>query len=324
MKYAQCVFKIAPSMKMALDEVPRRGGLYNWLWVFKGELVPFNMVDDFEKYDVVQINCSPVDQLLVREVRNKIPKSSSTLLVLNNDYVCEAWDTWGAHPMQYEQVLEYGDCVFGTEPHQTSCLRDDAYVIPHPHWIKMLKHIGNDDLDEDDFKVAAMYHWWEKKSYTMSLAFLKLRKKYPKLYTRLFSYIPNGDPNTRWQKVMFDEHINPSSYPEFIRGLMNNRFLLENCSYHTYGRTSVDTAALRIPTVGTDRVFSMKHCWKNMCCDPFNVKKLVSIMDKVLKGGSWLDQQIDYAYNACEYFNYKNSKERYMVMIEETRKRLKK
>jgi len=138
LKYCHVVYKITNGMKAALDEVPRRSGMYNWMFLFKGEMVPINEVskDYLEKFDVVQVNLSPVDQVLVPEVRRILGNNSSTLLIANNDYVCEAWGKWGTHPLYYHQVQEVADAVFGTEPYQTSQLRDDAYCIPHPTWTR--------------------------------------------------------------------------------------------------------------------------------------------------------------------------------------------
>src|SRR3990167_7168802 len=102
---------------------------------------------------------------------------------------------------------------------------------------------------------------------------------------------------------------------------MTNRFIFENCSYHTYGRTTVDTAALGVPTVGSNRVWSMRHCFPNMSFDPFDAKSIVDCMDKILQGGSWLDEQMDYAKESVEFFNYENSEKRYLEMVDYARSR---
>src|SRR3990167_7221723 len=189
LKYVHVVQKITNEMKSALEEIPRRGGMYHWLFLFKGSIMPINQVTkkELENFDVVQVNLSPIDQIMIPKLKEML-KDSSTLLIGNNDYVVESWDTWNQHPLQYLQTQELCDAIFGTEEHQVSFLRDDAYVIPHPHFIDMLKKIGNDDIEIDKFKIGCLYHWWESKSYTSSLIFEKLRKKYPKLMTRLYSY----------------------------------------------------------------------------------------------------------------------------------------
>src|SRR3990167_6967996 len=166
-KYCQIVQKITPAIQRCLEEVPRRGGMYNWLFLFKGSIMPINAVTPkvLEDFDVIQVNLAPIDQPMVHKIRKMLPKSSSTLLIGNNDYTCESWELWQTHPQLYEASQDVCDAVFGTEPYQTSFLRDDAFVIPHPHWTDMLKKVGTDDLELDKFNVGFMFHWWEAKSY---------------------------------------------------------------------------------------------------------------------------------------------------------------
>ncbi len=323
-KYAQVVMKITPAMKTALEEVPRRGGCYNWIFLHQGSMIPYRMLEDPEQFDVINVNMAPADQLLIKELHDKL-KNSSTLLIANNDYIAESWCHWQQLPQQYMQLQDLPDAVFGTEPYQTSCLRDDAHCIPHPHWVKMLKHIGNDDLNPKGNKLGVMYHWWEGNTYLPSMVLNRLRREGYKFESEIYGYIsPGNDRCKSWTRIMYDRLSPGLTYPDFIRALQTNNFLYEPCHYHTYGRTTVDTAALRIPTVGTDRVWSMRHCFPNMSCDPVDTRTTLDIMRHILKQDSWLDEQMDYAYDAVEFFNYKNSKDRYMKMIDDTRKKVSK
>lgn len=318
LKYLQVVQKITPAMQRCLGEIPRRGGMYNWLFLFKGSMIGINQLSTkmLEDHDVIQVNLAPVDQPLVHQIRKMLPKSSSTLIIGNNDYTCESWELWQNHPQAYEHAQDVCDAVFGTEPYQTSFLRDDAFVIPHPHWVDFLKHVGSDDVDLDRYQIGYMFHWWEAKSYSASVILSKLRKKYANLETTMYGYEPTHDKMKQWQKVMWDQVEDPLSYPMFQQALLSKRFIFENCSYHTYGRTTVDTAALGIPAVGSNRVWSMRKCYPNMSFDPFDCKSMLRCMDKIFKGGSWLDKQIDIAQENVEFFNYKNSEKRYMEMVE--------
>jgi len=112
-----------------------------------------------------------------------------------------------------------------------------------------------------------------------------------------------------------------TDYPSYLYALNSCEMVYEPTTFHTYGRNTVDTACLGIPSVGSQNVFSMKHCFPEMACDPMDINKTVTIMDKVLKDKEWLQQQLDYAKQAVEYFNYDNSRERYLTALEESRKR---
>ena len=120
---------------------------------------------------------------------------------------------------------------------------------------------------------------------------------------------------------MFDEHMSPMNYPEYVNSIMTNRFIVKLSSCHTYGRNTVDTAALGVPTMGTDRVYSMVKCFPKMIADPFDFKKQMQIADNIMNNRKWLDEQIEYASNACEFFNYDNSKKRFLDALEDARKR---
>lgn len=320
LKYLHVCSKISDGMKNAFEEYPRRGGMYNWLYAFQGDIKTYDSVDDFEKYDVVQLNMSPVDSILIPELRERIPKSSSTMLVLNNDYVAETWGTLGWHPKEYIHYQKQADMLFGTEPYQVSCMNDGAYVLPHPHDIKNIKRIGIKSYYPEDKNVGFMYHWWEGRTYPSSLLGFKLKEKYG-VNTRIYAYNGQKDESVKWAKVMFDEHMSPMNYPEYVNSIMTNKFIVELSSCHTYGRNTVDTAALGVPTMGTDRVYSMTKCFPKMIADPFDFKKQMQIADNIMNNRKWLDEQIEYASNACEYFNYDNSKKRFLDALEDARKR---
>jgi len=316
-KFLHLAAKITDSMKACLDECPRRGGMYNWMFLFKGNMRALPYVDkkELEEYDVVQMNCSPIDLSIVPKVI-KMLENSDTKLILNNDYVCECWDGCNIPQFYYWDCLDRADMVFGTEPHQTSHLIDGSFCMPHPHWIEMIKRHGKIRPEEPDKAIGYQFKWWEGKTYTPFLLLEKIKRKYPKIKSRLYAYIDNSDKSKMYAKAMWDEIYHGMGYPDFINHLTSNLAVYEGCSFHTYGRTTVDTAAIGIPSFGTDRVFSMKHCWPNMIADPYRLDKLKEIFEKILKGGSWLDEQIDYAKKSVEYFNYKNSEKRFRAALD--------
>lgn len=322
-KYLHVCTKLTQAMKDSMSFIPMLPGMYNWINVFKGQVGPYKLVKDkMEDFDCVQINMSPVDFPMIMEVARKL-KNSSTMLVLNNDYVAEHWGKLGINPTQYDEIQRMGDMTFGTEPCQTSCMIKGSYCLSHPHRVDILKHYGLDISDEDKKgKVGSLFHWWEGEILLPSLLFKRLEEKGYKLDTHLYSYDPHHSTNPHWTKVLYDKIHVGYKYPTFIKELMTLQLFVENCSYHTYGRTTVDTAALGVPTIGSNRVFSMRYCFPNMCYDPADMKSAVEIADRVLKGGKWLEEQMSIARERCTYFNYDNSRERFIKAFEESKKRV--
>lgn len=322
-KFLHVCTKLSNAMKDSMSFVPMLPGMYNWINVFKGNVGAYkDMKDKLEDFDCVQVNMAPIDFPMIMELQQKM-KNSSTMLVLNNDYVAEHWGALNMNPTQYEVIQGMGDMVFGTEPYQTSCMIDGAYTIPHPHRTDILKHYRIDIEEEDKVeKVGVLFHWWEGKLALPSLLLKKLQDKGHKMETHLYSYDHQYCDSQHWSKILYDVFHKAVNYPIFIKELMTLRFVIENCGYHTYGRTTVDTAALRVPTIGSNRVFSMRHCFPNMCYDPADMKTALEISQRVIKGGEWLDKQMDLAFERCDYFNYDNSRERFIKAFEESKVRV--
>jgi len=318
-KYLTCCNKITPSMSSCIEEVPRRGGFYNWMFLFRGDISTYDAVDDFEKYDVVHVNGAPSDQILVSEIRRKIGWNSDTKIVFNNDHVCEIWEGFRLHPLHYIQAQRQADMVFGTEPYQTSNMIDGAFCMPHPHWVHMLKRIGKPVTQES---IGLLYHWWESKSYLPGIWLYKLKDQGLNFHSRLYAHMPKEDKNT-FTKQLYDELISGLEYPKFIKEFSKNKVVMDYTGYHTYGRTSVDMAAIGVPMVGSNRIESMRRCFPQIAHDPCDGKAMVESIKKLWKVDRFYHEVIDYAAQAVEYYNYKNSKERFMAALEETERRRK-
>ena len=166
-----------------------------------------------------------------------------------------------------------------------------------------------------------MFHWWEGRTQSAYLLSEYLKKKDPKCTSHIYGYMPKNDEYYRYNKVMFDFQSAMTDYWEFMDELMKRKIVVDFCLYHTYGRTTVDTAAMRIPTIGSNRIWSIRKCWPNASCDPIDVGKAREIADKWLKDGRWAAEQLDIAQRECEFFNYKNSKNRYLAALEVARSR---
>jgi len=317
MKYVQVVHKITQPMKEALDETPRRGGLYNWIFAFKGSIMSYKeIMDNLEDYDVVQINMAPADIIIAPLVAEKL-KNSSTKLVLNNDYVVECWDMFRTHPYEYYTALRNADMMFGTVPVQASAMGNGAFTFSHPHFVDFLKHYGNRrDKDGVSNRIGYLMHQWEGKTYLPSLILHRLREERMEFTSVIYNYDKRKDLSARWARCMWDAFIPPLTYPDFVKEVSKDKLLLELCQYQTYGRTPVDFASLELPIVGSDRVESMRRLFPNMCCNPIDVRKLMNLIKRVLNDEEWLDEQMKYAYNKVDYYNYKNSTKRYKIALE--------
>ena len=302
---------VPENIKSALLEEPPRSGMYNWLGVFDGGLVPWEKLKDHtDDFDVIQVNMSPMDMSIIPEIRQVLDKKGrKTKLVLNNDYVCEHWGEWGLDPYRYDQIQRMGDMVFGTEKHQVSNMIEGAFTIPHPTHTKLMKRLGrNKKLDEN--AVGFVFHWWARESYLGSRTLRHVKEKYGAT-SKVVGYWEKYDSMNKF-KYQFDEYLNLTGFNQFATEVKKLKCLYDPNPCHTYGRNCVEAACWGIPVIGSDRVFSQNKLFPDLACDPYDKSAIMSKFEQVFNDEKFVKSVLKKAYDGVEYFNYKNSKQRWL------------
>ena len=299
--------EIPDNIKKCLEEQPARSGMYNWIFVHKGEINTWGTIkDNLDDYDQIQMNMSPKDMILIPLIRRAL-KGSSTKLILNNDYVCEYWHQWDIDPYKYDRLQRMGDMVFGTEPHQVSQMIDGTFCIPHATNTKVLKHLGS-VYDEDS--VGFIFHWWAGDTYIGSRTLKKIQKKFGIKSSRVYGYWEQWDKMRKYKTYMFDDIAPLMRFPEFAQRIQGEKVIYDPNPCHTYGRNGVELACFRKPVVGSDRVFSYNKLFPDLVCDPFDYRATEKKFKLALNNDKVQDI-LDKAYKDVEYFNYDNSRKRW-------------
>jgi hypothetical protein len=307
---------IPENIKRCLEEQPARSGMYNWVFVHKGEVNSFWQVqDELDRFDAVQINCSPIDMSLIPLIRQKL-KGSDTKLIINNDYVCEKWGKWDmVNPHQYDAYQRMGDMVFGTEPHQVSNMINGAYCLPHPTNTKCVKRIG---CDSESNSVGFIFHWWAGETLLPWRTLERVKAKYGIKKSRIYAYgDARRDEQERWSKIMWDEVMPLMQFPDFAEVVQGEKCVYDPNPCHTYGRNGVELACWKTPVVGSNRVFSYDFLFPELSCDPYDFKATMNCFDTVFKQPKKMEHIMERAYENVEWFNYDNSRERFFKCYDE-------
>lgn len=316
-KYAIPTMKDQEVVAQIFQEYPMRSGFYNWAKVMKADMMPYEKLEP-EDYDVVHVNMAPTNWWFILELQRKL-KNSSTKLILNNDHVSEHWYKWNWDINLYEQIQEGGDVVFGTEPYQTSQMIDRAVCMPHPSAIKEMKIFSNKFKKGSEDRFGMFFHHYDQ-TLVQSALLSRTLKKDTGMKSCLYNHVPRQTSNPESiYEAHFDKLYKQFEFPQFCMNLMRNKFMVELAQYHTYGRATVETAACKIPTIGSDRVDSMQRNFPFTCTDPLNHRKIREFA-KHLEINNFRKKVTEHAYYACEYYNYKNCKERMRKLIEGVRK----
>jgi len=260
--------------KNALPKIKHKTGFYQWLQVFDGDIEVFSRVEDFEKYDVVHINMTGGDANLIPEVRKIIGNSSSTKIVACTDYAIELWQQRYGHPFLLRHMTDSADVVIATEYCLASALaallERKVYRIPHPADLDYLRKI-----EKAPKKVAGvMYHRYDDQIYSPYIALKGMG------YTpALLGYIRKESKHWGVISSLFPNIIEYCEYEDIVKHMAKCSFLYEPTTIHTYGRVSVEAAAMGIPCIGSMFSEAQRNLFPKLTSDPYNFTKIRAAID---------------------------------------------
>jgi len=311
--------------KELLSEDLARTGCYQNINMFGGDgkksyahIRHFNDVDpkEFENYDIIQINLSAQDYHLVNTIREIIGKDSSTKIVANCDYTTELWQGIFDWPQNMGRELEGADMIFGTEYFMCSALAEltgrRVPILPHPCHVKRLKVLPKEKKEN---VLSVIWHRYD--SFSL-IPYLQTRNL--GIPTQLLGYNPNQDKKPYVTETLYNRILPGTSYQEYCKQLAKSNVILEPFTLNSYGRTTVDTAALGIPVVGSDRVQSVDICYPHTKVNPYDVYGAKKLLTKILNDEEFRDKVIKTAQENVEFYSHENCKLRFEKALEMSEK----
>ena len=296
-----------------LSEDITRTGLYQWLNVFDGEIKLPREVDDYSKYDIIQINMSAQDIHLVRDVKERLGTDTKTKVILNNDYTTEMWQSAFDYPSTMSREINGADMLFGTEYFQVTALSElsgrKAYIIPHPADVKRLKSIipiPKKNILSTIWRRYDNFYW---------IPHLATRNH--GMTTQLLGYDKDVDKKVWVATTLFDMVSRGTNYFEFTDQLRESKIVYNPFTFHSYDRTTVDCAALGVPVVGSNRTQSMQICYPETCVDPYDVHTSRYLISRLNEDKAFYDHVVEVARKNVEFYNHLNSKERYLMSLDD-------
>jgi len=297
--------------RQLLEEELTRTGLYQWVNVFRGDVKYPRDVLDYNDYDIVQVNLSSQDIHLMGDIRAVIGKSGKTKLIANNDYTTEIWGRAFEFPTTFERELKYPDMLFGTEYFQTTALTEISgrrcYVIPHPADIRRLKSLA--EIPKKPI-ISSIWRRYDNHSYIPSLVV-----RNHGLTTQLIGFDRKLDTKVHLTTTLYDYVYAGTNYFDFCDQMRESQIVYDPFTYHSYSRSTVDTAAMGVAVVGSNRTQSVQVCYPYTSVDPYDVQKARELIDKLLEDKEFYEKVVNTARDMSEFYNHTNSKERYLVAL---------
>jgi len=296
-----------------LEEELARTGLYQWINVFKGDVRYPREIVDYNDYDIVQVNMSTQDIQLVNDIKESLDKDSKTRIILNNDYTTEMWGNAFGNPNTIAREIKNADMVFGTEYYQVTALSEltnrKIYVIPHPADVKRLKSLA--PIPQKNI-ISTIWRRYDKHSYIPSLVVRNNGAT-----TQLIGFDKKQDNKTWLTTTLYDYVLSATNYFDFCDQMRESIIVYDPFTFHSYNRAIVDCAALGVPVVGSNRTQAVNTCYPFTKVDPYDVTGARIMIGKLLEDEVFRKKVIDHAREVVEVYNHINSKEKYLMALEE-------
>jgi len=314
MKHLFLAYKLFDDL---LNHQPMMTGCYQWLRVFNSDAKNWKELEhtkaELEKYDVIQINGDPIDLRLVSEVRNILGTHSSTKIVVNHDHAPELWDSTFPIVQDMKHYMNLADRVFATsEPARDLLeliLKKEIPLIPHPCETDLLKRF--DSTNKQDFII----YFWHR--YDMQMLMPYFVTEDLGLPVMVGGYLESNDPNKKIFRNTFNwDVLSYLNFPDFIKLIKEAKVGYDPFFSYSYGRIACDTAALGLPIVCSNMNYSAKICYPETSVNPYEVKKSRELLKRLISDNEFRERVIKTASEKVEFFNHKNSRMRFLKMLE--------
>jgi glycosyltransferase involved in cell wall biosynthesis len=278
-------------------------GLFNWCKVFNGVMDFPRTSEEFDNYDIVHINITQKNLPLLSKIIPKINRNKTKILA-NVDYAVELWSSAFHHPTLLFQELDKCDYIFSVESLGASVLEDnlkrDIPIIPHPVDVKSISELRT---TERFLRVTAINHSYDN---CYMQAFLSMNSL-PESYVT--AIVGAGDIA---QNVLhlFDEVQMRLSFDQMLEYLSKSYCIVDPYSVHSYGRTTIEAAALGVPCIGSHNIESMRVLFTDLIADCNNPISIKNLLEYIINDSKFYTEVCKKAILNAEYYSLESSYQR--------------
>ena len=290
-------------------------GLWGWSRAVsrygdRGDVRLLRRIEDLEEYDVVHVNLTGGNWALL-DVVGDVLKESSTVLMANIDFTVANWDNFPYFVM-IKKMFSHVDIPFHVEPVGASALSHvldrRVFYLPHPCDIECLDR--HKQADRENY-ITSVYHRYHSMINCLWMAQINVP-----LHRVLLGYAKGNVPAL----PMFDSVFPHLPFMEAIDIMSRGRFGLDLFPFPVAGRAVIDFAALAVPCVCSNQIYSCKELFPDLCIEPFDVKRANSLFLELIDDDEKYERIFKKAYYGVSFYGYKACYRRLVEAFEEVKK----
>ena len=287
-------------------------GVWNWVDCLDGQAKAMKDIDNLDGVDVAFCQVSGHQFDYISRLR---AMAKDTQIVACVDYALEWWHSFPPFPSLLLDQLNAADHVFAVEPRQArllqSLLQRPVPVIPHPAKTEVIKEFyvlpenreGAIVVSHRDVQTVPAYWMLHDQG-------LSIHGMGPHLATL-------DGPTVSFAASQFDtidvEHL---SGKDAVLRMASKRIAVDSYSHSVSGRSTIELAALGVPTVGSRNIHAMTQLFPMTCIEQGDIGHGRELVRTLLDDKEFYKDVADGARSDVESFNYANAEHRFMEMID--------
>jgi len=283
-------------------------GLYNWANALGGVRKYPSCPEELADYNLFHINITARNLLLLSTFLKQKPKGAK--LILNIDFAVELWRSAFTHPDFLLDQIDRADYIFSVEPLMAeilgTALKRNVACIPHPVSVEQLILKRKERrLNQIGFAL----HRYDMNDVVPAFVARQLPAG--------FQTIALGSTETKRNLLHMYTFMKESCAFEELMELTSSLYAVyETYTIHSYGRYSVECAALGVPCVGPAMVSSIKDCFPDLALqEPNDVNGGARLLNKLIAEPEFYLDVISKATERVQKYSLKESRKRLLTFL---------
>lgn len=281
-------------------------GLFNWSVAFNGDRKYPRTQEEFDKYNLLHVNITANNIFLIPDLIKKIDRNK-TKLILNVDYALELWNTHFKHPTFLFHVLDMADYIFSVEERMAETLslvlKRPVACIPHPTDITNIQKFKNTERWKT---IGVMHHVYDQNIVLPALAINSVLEENPSWN----SAAVGGVANEKEFGHLYTQFVPyTDQFENFIKYISQLYCMVESYTVHSYGRVTVEAAALGIPVIGSNLVSSQRRCFEGLTTEVSDILGTSKFLHNLLNDNELWTYHAQNAVKKSEYYSFENCKQ---------------
>jgi len=288
-------------------------GLYLWAKAFNGSYAFPRTKDESSQFNLLHLNIAPRNIPLLDAILPLIDRNNTKLL-LNVDHAVDMWQSAFPYTQQFLRSIDQADYIFACEPLQAKILSDTLKrpvpVIPHPCQIDDLLPLRT---TERDSRIGISIHRYDLNTV---LPWYALNNTLPDNWA--LSAIGSQSPASQQSiKIhhLYSEIQPHLAFPDLMKFLSSLYAILESYTIHSYGRLTVEAAALAVPVVGSNVVSAQSLLWPDLTIDNWNPLQARKKLLRLVNDHDFYKHCCQYASSRVQSYSLSNSADRMLKFL---------